>query len=235
MDIGKKLTELRRAAGYSQQEAAALLSKRVSPITNRAVSKWETGVSLPDAEQFIWLCEIYGVADVTTEFLGVGSDSPYSGLNRDGILMAKELIRLLRLSDRFKEEPKAAPSLSAPPVKRTVPLYDMSVSTGTGIFLDSDSYDYYEGFDVPPSANFAVRIYGGAMEPDYRNGSIAFVQSASKLEHGETGIFIYNGDAYCRRMDRSNGVKLVAANDRYAPINIKHSYELRTVGRVVEE
>ncbi len=234
MDIGKKLTELRHAAGYSQQEAAALLSKHVSPITNRAVSKWETGVSLPDAEQFIWLCEIYGVADVITEFLGFGSDSPYSGLNRDGILMAKELIRLLRLSDRFKEEPQQEPSL-APAVKRTVPLYDMSVSTGTGIFLDSDNYGSYEGFDVPPSADFAVRIYGSAMEPEYKNGSIAFVQSAPQLEHGETGIFIFNGDAYCRVMDRSNGVRLIALNDRFAPIRINHSYELRTVGRVVKE
>ncbi len=232
MDIGRKLTELRKAAGYSQQEAAELLSKHVSPITNRAVSKWETDVSLPDAEQFIWLCHIYGVADVPAEFIGAGTDSPYSGLNRDGILMAKELISLLRLSDRFKAAPAEEPA-AIMAVKRTLPLYDMSISSGTGIFLASDSYSRYEGFDIPPEANFAVRIRGDSMAPDLRDGCIAFVQSTPKLEHGDIGIFIYNGDAYCRMMDRSNGVKLVALNSRYAPIHIKYAYELRTVGKVV--
>ena len=232
MDIGRKLTELRKAAGYSQQEAAQLLSQHVSPITNRAVSKWETGVSLPDAEQFVWLCCIYGVADVPAEFIGAGADSPYSGLNRDGVLMAKELIALLRLSDRFKAEPVQEPA----PVfaqKRTLPLYDMGISSGTGIFLDSDSYGRYEGFDVPPEANLAVRVRGDAMAPELKDGCIVFVQSMPQLEHGDIGIFIYNGDAYCRLMDRSNGTKLVALNSRYAPISVKHSYELRTVGKVV--
>ena len=231
MDIGRKLMELRRAAGYSQQEAAELVSAHTSPITNRAVSKWETNVSRPDAEQFIWLCEIYGVSDVVAEFIGEGTDSPYSGLNRDGILMAKELIDLLRVSDRYKAElPEKAP---ANEVIRTVPLYDMSVSAGTGIFLDSDSYGKYESSAIPPAANFAIRVRGDAMAPELRDGMIAFVQSTQELASGDIGVFIYNGDAHLRIMDRSNGVRLMALNPRYAPINVKHSYELRIVGKIV--
>ena len=232
MKIGKKLTALRHAAGLSQQEVAAFISERLSPITNRAVSKWETDVSYPDAAQFILLCELYGIADVSNEFMGVGMDSPYSGLNREGVLLARELIGLLRVSDKYKaEEPPI--QASAPRVKRTVPLYDMTASAGTGIFLDSDAFVPYESEDVPPSANLAVRMVGDSMAPKFKNGQIIFVQSTTELDTGDIGIFIYNGDAYCRMLDRVDGVKLYAINERFAPIAVKYSYELRIVGKVV--
>ena len=233
MELAKKLTALRHAAGFSQQEVAAYISKRLSPITNRAVSKWETGVSCPDAEQFILLCELYGIADVTQEFLGSGMDSPYSGLNREGIAMARDLIALLRSSDRYKAEEREAVPVSAVKVRRTVPLYDMNASAGTGIFLDGDGYVPYESEDVPPTANFAVRIVGDSMAPKFKNGQIAFVQSTTDVDTGDIGIFIYNGDSYCKMLDKSEGLRLVSLNPRYKPISIKYAYELRVVGKVV--
>ena len=233
MRIGKKLTALRHAAGLSQQEVAAFISQRLSPITNRAVSKWETDACYPDAAQFILLCELYGIADVSGEFLGDAMDSPYSGLNREGVLLARELIQLMRSSEKYKAEEQLKPA-AAPLVKRTVPLYDMTTGAGTGIFLDSSSFVPYESAEIPPSANFAVRMAGDSMAPRFKNGQVVFVQSAAELETGEIGIFIYNGDAYCRMLDRVDGVKLIALNDRFAPIAVKYSYELRVVGRVVE-
>ena len=40
MDMAGKLTELRRRAGWSQEELAARLD-----VTRQSVSKWESGVS----------------------------------------------------------------------------------------------------------------------------------------------------------------------------------------------
>lgn len=232
MKIGRKLTALRRAAGLSQQEVASYISERLSPITNRAVSKWETDVSYPDAAQFILLCGLYGVADVSGEFIGEAMDSPFSGLNREGVMLARELIGLIRSSERYKAE-EPARAAAAPREKRTIPLYDMTASQGTGIFLDSDAFVPYESESIPPSANFAVRMVGDSMSPEYRNGQVLFVRSATELETGDVGIFIVNGDACCRRLDRVDGVKLIALNPGYAPISFKYSYELRTVGKVV--
>lgn len=227
MEIGKRLTELRKAAGLSQQDVADIISRHLAPITNRAVSKWEKGASLPDACQFIWLCEIYGVTDVASEFLGIGDSSPYAGLNRDGILMANEMIALLRLSELYSvKKPKKA-------AKRVVPLYDLPVSAGTGLFLDSDNYESIESDDIPPDANFAVRISGDSMEPELHDGQVVFVKSTTELKTGEIGIFVYNGDSYCKKLDRSDGIRLVSLNDKYKPINIKYAYELRVVGKVV--
>ena len=232
MKLGDKLTELRKAAGYSQQEVAKLISMRLEPITNRAVSKWETGATYPDAMQFIWLCEIYGVADVASTFLGISGSDPAAGLNREGANMLREYAELLRLSPKYSE---AAPVPEVKRPMRVVPLYDLPVSAGTGVFLDSDNFEPYESQDVPPEANFAVRVSGDSMEPLLRNGQVVFVQSATSLEQGDIGIFIYVGDAYCKKLDRENGIKLVSLNPRYNPINVKRSYDLRIVGRVITD
>ncbi len=228
MDFGEKLTELRKAAGYSQQEVARLISLHLAPITNRAVSKWETGATYPDAMQFIWLCEIYGVADVASAFLGISGNDPLAGLNREGVRMLREYAELLRLSPKYAE---AAEVKELP--KRIVPLYDLPVSAGTGVFLDSDSFEPYESEDIPPEANFAVRISGDSMEPLLNDGQVVFVQSVNTLEHGEIGVFVYNGDAYCKKLDREGGLKLISLNPKYSPINIKYAYDLRVVGKVI--
>lgn len=232
MELGKKLMKLRKASGYSQQEVAALLSRGSTAITNRAVSKWETGASLPDAGQFISLCALYGVTDVVAEFGGKGNSGPFAGLTREGIEKAKEYIDLLRLSDRYRAEeiPEEDDTDGA---VRTVPLYDIRSAAGTGIFLDSDSYTPYRSASIPPDANLAVRMNDASMEPLIKNGAILCVQSAAWLDSGELGVFIFNGDPYVRRLDRMNGVKLIAENPKFNVIPVKYSYELRTVGRVL--
>lgn len=51
--IGKFISEKRKAQGLTQMQLAEKLG-----ITDRAVSKWETGKSLPDASIMLDLCEI---------------------------------------------------------------------------------------------------------------------------------------------------------------------------------
>ena len=51
--IGRFISERRRAAGLTQAELAENLN-----ITDRAVSKWETGRSLPDSAIMLDLCEL---------------------------------------------------------------------------------------------------------------------------------------------------------------------------------
>ena len=51
--IGKFISERRRAAGLTQLQLAEMIG-----ITDRAVSKWETGRALPDSSIMLELCEI---------------------------------------------------------------------------------------------------------------------------------------------------------------------------------
>ncbi len=55
--IGKFISECRRKKGITQNELAELLG-----ITNRAVSKWETGICMPDAGTIPELCQILDIS-----------------------------------------------------------------------------------------------------------------------------------------------------------------------------
>lgn len=54
--IGKNLSDLRKKKGLTQGELAAKFN-----YTDRAVSKWENGETMPDVEILYNLCDFYGV------------------------------------------------------------------------------------------------------------------------------------------------------------------------------
>ena len=55
--IGRFISERRKKANLTQMQLAEKLG-----ITDRAVSKWETGKSLPDSSIMLELCEILGIS-----------------------------------------------------------------------------------------------------------------------------------------------------------------------------
>ena len=56
MTFGEKLQSLRQKAGMSQDTLAEKLN-----ITDRAISKWETGKAMPDSNIMLELCHILGI------------------------------------------------------------------------------------------------------------------------------------------------------------------------------
>ena len=57
MDFGKKLSELRKQNGISQEKLAEMVG-----VSRQAVTKWESGKSNPDTENLIRLAEIFGIS-----------------------------------------------------------------------------------------------------------------------------------------------------------------------------
>lgn len=55
-EIGKFIASCRKEKGLTQMQLAEQLN-----ITNRAVSKWETGKSIPDVSIMMELCDILGI------------------------------------------------------------------------------------------------------------------------------------------------------------------------------
>lgn len=64
MNIGERITALRKEMNISQAE----LAKRLN-VSRQAVSKWEQGTSSPDTERLIQLAEIL---DTEVEYLATG-------------------------------------------------------------------------------------------------------------------------------------------------------------------
>ena len=228
MDIGKTIAKLRKEAGLSQAELAVRLSMLGVDVTNQAVSKWESGSSVPNARQFIILCAALGVEDVLGEFTK-GKYGAYAGLDSEGRKKLAEYKSLLISSGRYSIK-KAPPH----PV-RTLPLYSLAVSAGTGQFLDGENYEMVEvGAEVPEGANFGVRVAGDSMEPEYHDGQIVWVRQQRSLMTGETGIFLYDGCAYLKRLAaREDRMALRSLNPAYADILISPELPLRVLGKVL--
>jgi repressor LexA len=228
--IGTKLQELRRRLGKSQREMAQALGELGIEVTNQAVSKWENGSSLPNARQFLALCQILDVTDVQAVFLGHSERGILSGLNALGIKKAEEYAELLRASGLYDE------SIEIPVLveTRNLPVYSLKDGE-VGNLLERDEYELMKvGEEVPLSANFGVRLSGDSMEPDYHDGDVIWVRQQQELADGEVGVFIYRGSVYLKRLrDRVGGIRLQSINRSYPDIVVTEPQYLRVLGYAV--
>lgn len=226
--IGKKLSELRIEKGLSQPELASLLNNIGITASGQKISKWETDYSVPNAYQFLGLCNILEIRDVLDVFNI--KENPISQLDKIGKQKAHEYIELLILSGKYTKK-----SVNIIPFTRQMKLFNIPVSAGTGEFLDSDAYELIDvGNDVPETADFALRISGNSMEPEYHDGQIVWVHQQDILNDGEIGIFGYDNNAYCKKLSLTTaGTKLISINTDYAPIVITKNEVLHVFGKVL--
>ena len=69
-DLGKKLAQVREAAGLSRQQLVERLGRRGYRVKTYTVSKWETDVSKPSVEVLLAVCYICRVRDILLAFTG---------------------------------------------------------------------------------------------------------------------------------------------------------------------
>ena len=230
MNISKTLARLRKENGLTQSAAAGFVRERSGKsCTSKSVSNWETGVAMPSVDQFLWLCELYGVGDVLAfrdlsgEYRGIGK------LNALGKSRVEEYITMLSGNALFAESQDGYYDVVKP--QRVIKLYDIPVAAGTGFFLDSDAYEDLEvDKTVPQNADFAVRVSGDSMTPRFVDGQIVFIKEQQTLDVGEIGIFALDGDSYIKRLGHG---ELLSLNARYRPIKIREYALFHVFGKVV--
>ena len=116
--------------------------------------------------------------------------------------------------------------------RRSIDLYDLPVSAGTGVYLsetESTTISIPDNRETA-EADFALRIKGNSMEPKYRDGDIVLVEECDAVEQGELGIFILDGDGYFKKF---GGDRLISLNPEYSDIMLKNFGEVACCGRVV--
>ena len=83
--FGNTLCTLRKARGYTQQQAADLLGLK----NKSTLASWEVGKSEPDGYTFLKLCRLYGVSDIYSAF----NEMPPTAQVTNGILESYTLLR----------------------------------------------------------------------------------------------------------------------------------------------
>lgn len=152
-DFGSIIANKRKYRKLSQPQLAALLCERGLDVKAHSISKWEKNVNLPNVLQFFALCEILEISDINRTFQ-IGTDEKlFSKLNDEGQAKVLDYMNLLMKSGEYIRE---EPIIYQFP-RRTLSLYDLPVSAGTGQFLDSDRFSEIEvGDEVSSSADFGA-------------------------------------------------------------------------------
>jgi len=120
---------------------------------------------------------------------------------------------------------------SASPRRRVIKLYEIPVAAGSGVFLDSSSYDDFEADEtVPDETDFAVKVSGDSMTPRFVDSQIIFIRAQQLLDVGEIGIFSLNGDSYVKKLGHG---ELLSLNRKYSPIPIGEYDAFYIFGKVV--
>lgn len=85
--LGKQLAALRKEKGYTQKQVAEMLN-----ISNKTLSSWEVGNTMPDLEMLPKIADIYGVSCDELLRENIEPDNAYNGFdNNDYQLSYKEI------------------------------------------------------------------------------------------------------------------------------------------------
>ena len=192
--------------------------------------------NLTEAQMAAALDLLQMVLGISTRFIDTCSAS----------VASSELSRLTRSVDACTEQYQKALTTAAaafnasiltlPTPMEEIAIYDLPASAGTGQFLDSQDFSMME-FPVdiiPRGTSFGVRVSGSSMLPTIQDGEVVFLKRQSFLEDGDIGVFILNGDAYCKRYRSVGGVRLESDNHAaYPPLEVGESDDLRILGKVI--
>ena len=185
MSFGKQMRLRREELHLSRAALAEELG--VSPS---AISNYENGVSSPKEEV---LLRLFDALEIDPNYL-------YRDSFRSGSFVCsraeQDLIEKCRSLSPLERETVGSlvsalcamhtgrEEASAP---RRIPLYRSIEAAGHG--------------DVPPGAEFAVRIRDDSLEPVLHGGSVAYLNH-DPLHAGDVGIFCVGGDMLCKQYYR---------------------------------
>lgn len=250
MTMGQKIRFHRKRIGLTQTE----LGERLG-VEKNAVSKWECGrVESISASKIRTMAHLFGVTfsyliddDVdpdgtvtAQERLPLSDDAHHVGVLYD---RADEKDKLLThtVLDKYDDSAKV---VSINTKQRNgggmveIDVFDEPAAAGFGNYLSApESHrEQFPAIMIPKGTDFGIRISGNSMEPMISDRSTVFVKQTMTVEIGRVGIFVLNGESFCKQLivdrDRQE-VRLHSFNPDYSDIVVSPSDTLITIGEVL--
>ncbi len=118
-----------------------------------------------------------------------------------------------------------------------LPVFDIKASAGLGSYLDDKQEQELKPFPLDErtrKADHAIQIKGDSMYPLINDGDTVFVHEQPMVNNGEVGIFVYDGEVYCKRLIQ-DGKKIIlrSENKAYKDKVLDLNYSFVTVGKVL--
>ena len=252
MEFHVNLRNYREAAGLTQLQVAERLG-----ITKSTYCNYESGKREPDVAKIKKIAKAFGIsADALLETGFENKKTPLcsseameiaktfeqlDGHGRGAVKAILDFEHASAVAERRQSGTVKRPELKVR--KRSdgfvdYRVYDQPAAAGLGNYLDDPAYhiEQYPANVVPDGADFGIRISGTSMSPDIPDGCTVFVQSRSSIEPGSIGIFLLNGEAFCKKLmvDREKGqIRLVSINKAYQDRIIEECDDFSTMGLVL--
>lgn len=255
-DIGKTLKECRASAKISVKEISDLLTQKGYKASESTIYSWENGNSQPTPGALLTMCKIYGINNVldTFGYDGYKEDSSLQ-LNMSEV----DMIEKFRSLDPYRQETVSIvldreyhtahmlknadwqESVQAPVIDIQPKFgkngrlieYFHSASAGSGVYILGN--EVANRIQIPDTdeykeVDYAIKVRGDSMLPDYCNGDIALVSQRKEMQIGDIGIFVKNGDTYIKELGKD---KLISKNDHYPNIPVTDLDNIVCMGKVV--
>ena len=225
-------------------------------LKKTAFTDWKSGKSQSYRK---YLIEIANYFDVSIDYLVYGKEnfenltdnqkfllSCFEKLNHnDQIKVIERAETLAELAAERAEQERAAAEKQkciAMPVSTAstaeeqddfyIDICNLPVSAGTGVYLDDNHIEPLKirHTVIAERANYAVRVSGDSMIPEYYDGDIVLVETCPSVNIGEIGIFVVDGEGYIKQF---GGDKLISLNSKYPDISLRTCESASCRGRVL--
>ena len=102
----------------------------------------------------------------------------------------------------------------------TIDLMINKVSAGTGYDLEGNEFEPIQIVKTPEAeiADYALKVEGESMSPDFHTGDIVLVKEQPEVEIGQVGIFIYNNEGFIKERGRDYLISRNPEFDNIVPI-----------------
>lgn len=200
MEFGERLRMFREKAGLTQEELAERVGVAKTTITG--YEKGNRSPDIPKIKKLAWALGITGdelldtgMQNKKTPAISDGAmqiAKDYDGLDRWGQQTVRSVVS--HEMERCEYERDFYDKFEAPEEEeKVVNLFDEGAAAGLALGLvGQGSRPYVLGPDDPRGASYAIRVSGDSMEPDFPDGSIAFVNH-DEMRDGDIGVFCLDG------------------------------------------
>lgn len=239
MSVGSRIKELREDKNLSRIELANLIG-----VTVGAISNYENEVSSPKEPILFKIMEVlkcdanYLFQD-SLNMPSMENNISIGELNiikkyRDLSSYDQETVTQLldRLHGRKELRNIIEYHAASDPLNRFIP-YQHSASAGSGIYiLGNEAADQIAIPALPEydDVDYAVKVNGHSMEPDFCDGEAALISQRKEMEIGDVGIFVKNGEVFIKELGET---ELISRNPDYPNIPVTENDNVVCLGKVI--
>lgn len=249
-----KLKEGRISKGLKQSDVT-----QFTGIKNTTLSNYENGITEPDIDTFLQLCELYELdyAGILAEAYGLSVQGEDFKIKPSEIEVAKKyrfisdhspdgagvvdmvLDREYCIADKLKEQKEQIQNMHAKTSKASIPTriinyYYRLASAGTGqLIFDTPPTKRIEIPDIPAyrKADYAIGVNGDSMEPVFHDGDMLLIEMAEDVSIGDIGIFRVDNESFVKKLGKTELISLNPAA-RNIPLNESAGCMGKVIGKL---